>query len=441
MVLGFAFAVVTVVSVAAPWIGLEPRTTGGARGDFAAWSGLLWLVLLAGLLWRSRARIHQLRAWAASRDSELADLVATSHEWTWESDIRFVLVSCGPAVARLLGRSPAEMVGRSLFEFMDDSDLPRARAVLTGALASGVGWDDVVIAWRHVDGSRLIMAGSAVPVVGSGGEVVGFRGSRAVVAAQRMTPELVDAARHIERIIEEEGLRIALQPVIDLTNRRCVAVEALSRFSDGSAPATLFAMAEEIGKGADLELLAIRKAFETLQMLPADVALSVNASAACVTDPRFSAELSTRDVHLSRVIVEITEHSAVTCYREIAAVLDPLRERGLRVAVDDVGAGYASFNHVLGLRPDVIKIDRSLVVDIDKDLARRSFVTAIMLLALDLRASVTAEGVERPEELAALVDLGVEHAQGYLISCPSLDREQWRRWPQVDWVELSQPMA
>ena len=131
----------------------------------------------------------------------------------------------------------------------------------------------------------------------------------------------------------------------------------------------------------------------------------------------------------------------MSCYHEIAAVLDPLRKRGLRIAVDDVGAGYASFSHVLGLRPDVIKIDRSLVVDIDKDLARRSFVTAIVLLAIDLRARVTAEGVERPEELTALAVLGVDQAQGYLLCRPTLDTDQWKRWPQNEWATARQALA
>lgn len=408
---------------------------------FAAGDGLVWVLLLVGVLWRTRARIRQLRARAASSDSELADLAATTREWMWEADTRFVLLSCGPAVARLLGRSPAQMVGRSLFDFMDDSSVPRARSVLAGAVESGSGWDDIESNWRHADGSLVVMAGSAVPVFAAGGELTGFRGTRGVVAAQHMTPALADAVRHIECILEDEALQVALQPIIDLESGRCVAVEALSRFADGSSPATVFPIAQEVGRAADLELLALRRAFDAVAVMAAGITLSVNASAVCVVDPRFVTELSRPDVDLSRVILEITEHRAVRSYAEIAEVLDPLRHRGLRVAVDDVGAGYASFDHVLKLRPDVIKIDRSLIVDVDKDPARRSFVTAIMLLALDLGAVVTAEGVERQEELDALANLGVDHAQGYLIARPSLDAEEWRRWQDSRWSNDSHAMA
>jgi EAL domain-containing protein (putative c-di-GMP-specific phosphodiesterase class I) len=90
----------------------------------------------------------------------------------------------------------------------------------------------------------------------------------------------------------------------------------------------------------------------------------------------------------------------------------------MRLAVDDTGAGYASFAHVLRLRPDDIKLDRSLVAGIDSDAARRAFVTAIVLLALELEAAVTGEGVETPGELATLNTLGVDRAQGYHLGSP-----------------------
>ena len=132
--------------------------------------------------------------------------------------------------------------------------------------------------------------------------------------------------------------------------------------------------------------------------------------------------------------MEITEHSAVACYDDVNRVLAPLRHRGLRIAVDDTGPGYASFRHVLSLRPDIIKLDRSLIADIDRDPPRRSFVTAIMLMALDLGATVTAEGIERPEELEVLTVLGVDHAQGFLICPPVTAKDQWAHWPRDAWA-------
>lgn len=433
-VLVAGFVITTVLAVVAPWLGLESRAHRAARHGFAAWDALVWLVSLVAVLWRSRSRIRRLKDWLVNSDTQVADYAATSREWTWESDRRLVMTSCGPAVARLLGRSPAEMVGRSMFDFIDATDVPRVRSVLAKALEVGRGWDDVELTWQHADGHQVVMAGTAVPVWGPHGEIIGFRGSRGMIATGHRTPALVDASRRIQRIIDNEEISMALQPIIDLTTHRCIAVEALARFHDSSSPAAVFPMAEEVGRGVDLELLTLRLALRQLSVLPDEVALSVNASPNCVLDPRFAVTLAGLHDQLSRVIIEITEHNAVGSYSDILAAVGPLRARGLRLAVDDTGAGYASFSHVLNLRPDIIKIDRSLIIDIDRDLARRSFITALMLMALDLGAVVTAEGIERPEELQAITNLGVDHAQGYLIGRPTTDSGQWETWRQGRWI-------
>jgi EAL domain-containing protein (putative c-di-GMP-specific phosphodiesterase class I) len=130
-------------------------------------------------------------------------------------------------------------------------------------------------------------------------------------------------------------------------------------------------------------------------------------------------------VDLRRLVLEITERSPVSCYDELNAVLAPLRDRGMRVAVDDTGAGYASFSHVLRLRPDVVKLDRSLISSIDTDPAQRSLVIAVALLALDLGATLTAEGVETEAQARALADLGVDHGQGFHLGRPTSDLARW----------------
>jgi EAL domain-containing protein (putative c-di-GMP-specific phosphodiesterase class I) len=121
-------------------------------------------------------------------------------------------------------------------------------------------------------------------------------------------------------------------------------------------------------------------------------------------------------------------------YTDLHAFLASLRERGVRLAIDDTGAGYASLSHVLQLRPDIIKIDRSLVTNIAGDPARRSLVTALVLLALDLNATLTGEGVETAAELATLEMLGVDQAQGYFLARPTSDRARWSRWQERSWL-------
>jgi EAL domain-containing protein (putative c-di-GMP-specific phosphodiesterase class I) len=105
-----------------------------------------------------------------------------------------------------------------------------------------------------------------------------------------------------------------------------------------------------------------------------------------------------------------------------------LRERGLRVAVDDAGAGYASLRHVLELRPDFIKVDRSLIHGISSDHARRVAVSGFLSLALDLGSTVVAEGVERAADLSAVRELGLHAAQGYLLGRPTTSLDGLTRW-------------
>ena len=116
--------------------------------------------------------------------------------------------------------------------------------------------------------------------------------------------------------------------------------------------------------------------------------------------------------------MEITEHTAVEDYEALSAALRPHRDAGLRLAVDDAGAGYASLLHILKLRPDFIKIDLSLVRDIHLDPARQALVTLLVSFARKVDAVLVAEGVEQQAELDMLVTLGVRQMQGYLLCAP-----------------------
>lgn len=241
-----------------------------------------------------------------------------------------------------------------------------------------------------------------------------------------------------ERVLADPAsMEVALQPVVDVATGRWVAVEALARCPDNAPPERWFTEAHEAGVGMPLELLAMEKALLTLPALPAGVQLSINASPALIVDPVFHELMSGMGRHRQRLVIEITEHAAVAGYEDIRAALLPHREQGLRLAVDDTGAGYASFAHVLRLRPDIIKLDRSLLADIDHDAARRAFVTAIVLLALELDAGVTAEGVETAAELDTLRSLGVDTVQGYLLARPSTDPQTWRSWAERNWLAHS----
>lgn len=227
------------------------------------------------------------------------------------------------------------------------------------------------------------------------------------------------------RLLTSGRVHAVGQPIVDLATGEVRGVEALARFPDGGSPERWFAQALGAGRGVELELLALRRALELVPHLPEGVYLSVNASAQSIVDPHLSRLLVDAPLPLSRLVLEVTEHEAVVCYDSLIEVLAPLRGAGLRVAVDDVGAGYASFRHVLELRPDIIKLDRSLVHGIDTDGGSRAVVTAIALVALEVGAAITAEGVETMAELDTVVMLGVDSAQGYLIGRPGSDPTTW----------------
>src|SRR4051794_20203661 len=243
----------------------------------------------------------------------------------------------------------------------------------------------------------------------------------------------LDALRAgISTLISKRRLDIAAQPIFDLRGGQCIGVEALARFPKGWGPPDVtFRAADDAGLGVELERLAVQQAWPILEQLRPTQFLTVNLSpvAAVALAERATAYA---ELPLSQLVVEITEHTAIDSYAPLRAQLRPLRKLGLRVAVDDAGAGYASLRHVVELRPDFIKVDRDLVHGIADDHARRVAVSAFVLLSLDLNATVIAEGLERPEDLATLQDLGVDAAQGYLLGRPSTAPGDLTAWLRRD---------
>ena len=135
--------------------------------------------------------------------------------------------------------------------------------------------------------------------------------------------------------------------------------------------------------------------------------------------PEFAAVLTNLPIPKKRLVLEVTEHAVIDRYDTFVEALDRLRSRDLRIAVDDAGAGFASFRHILELRPDFIKLDRCMVRDLDRDPVRRALASAMAEFASEIGATVIAEGVERVAELRALSSAGIVNIQGYLCGRPS----------------------
>jgi EAL domain-containing protein (putative c-di-GMP-specific phosphodiesterase class I) len=232
----------------------------------------------------------------------------------------------------------------------------------------------------------------------------------------------------IVELIETENLEVAYQPIIDLRSDRCIGIEALARFPEPfSRPDHTFAVAEQVGLSLELERLVVIQAWKMLPLLGPGQFLALNLSPDALVELAHRANVRD-DLPLQQLVIEVTEHSVVESYGALHHELAPLRRRGLRIAVDDAGAGYASLRHVLELRPDFIKVDRSLIHGIADDHARRVAVSAFLSLALDIGSSVVAEGVERPADLRTVRELGLHGVQGYLLGRPTTDRAALSRW-------------
>lgn len=226
------------------------------------------------------------------------------------------------------------------------------------------------------------------------------------------------AVEEIGRAMATGAPRIVYQPIYTLHDNSLAGVECLSRFDiePCRAPDVWFNAAHGAGLGAELELRAIKNALQTLHQLPERITLSINSSPELIVSGRLDAALAAVD--LSRIVLEITEHAAVTDYEALTTVLQPLRARGAHLAIDDAGAGYASMRHILHLHPDAIKLDMSITRNIDKDANRRALAKGLIAFAHEIHSTITAEGVETETELAALRAIGVDKAQGYFLGKP-----------------------
>lgn len=222
----------------------------------------------------------------------------------------------------------------------------------------------------------------------------------------------------LRAMMDEQKFTVVFQPIFDIETNTLVGHEALTRFlaEPLRSPDLWFIEASQVGMQEELELTVIRKALEGLAHFPEDTYLSLNVSPETILKGSIGMFLARQP--LDRLMLEVTEHASVNDYALIAAKLEPLRKQGLKLAVDDAGAGFASFRHILKLKPDVIKLDSSLIRTIDSDVGYRALAAALIRFAEETGSSVIAEGVETDAELQTLRELKVSKVQGYLLGRP-----------------------
>lgn len=224
--------------------------------------------------------------------------------------------------------------------------------------------------------------------------------------------------------------RLVFQPIVDLRRGDVVGYEMLSRFVSplSASPERWFAEAYRLGVGARLQADIIRRGIDRLSTLPDGTFLAVNLDPKMVTTPEI-AELFTTSARLDRLVIELTRQAVASDVRTMLRLLDRVREAGAIVAMDDTGAGYGSLQILLTIRPELVKVDRSLVAGLDRDVVRRSLIVMLGEFVGRMGGRIVAEGLEEPAELEACVDLGVALGQGWLLGRPA---EEWQLTPPVE---------
>ena len=217
-----------------------------------------------------------------------------------------------------------------------------------------------------------------------------------------------------------QGLHIVYQPIVRWSTRRVYGFEALVRSREASLPDpySLFDAADRLNAHQALGRAIRKRVIEPIDDLDAGQALFVNIHANELLDDTLFDESSPLARHARRVVIEITERDALDGVKDARARVRRLKERGFRIAIDDLGAGYAGLTSFAVLEPDLVKIDMSLVRNVHLEPAKRKLVRAIVSLSSDLGMAVVAEGVETPEERDVLIDQGCDLLQGYYFARP-----------------------
>lgn len=223
--------------------------------------------------------------------------------------------------------------------------------------------------------------------------------------------------KRITKLIDDRAMQIHQQPIHSIKSGKPVGLECLARFPDAMmrGPDKWFEEAAEIGRGLELELLAVECALRSLEKVPTDYYVSVNASPDTIISGRLHQMLE--HAGKTNLVVEVTEHQEVDDYPALKKALKPISEYA-RIAIDDVGSGYAGLRHLVDLAPDMLKLDMTLTRDIHQDLARCALVGAMVRFAEAIGSKLIAEGVEYAEEAEVLKKLGVEYGQGYYYAKP-----------------------
>lgn len=242
-----------------------------------------------------------------------------------------------------------------------------------------------------------------------------------------------EVQKRIQAILVDKLLLTAFQPVHELPAGEMVGVEALTRFvgNDGASADVWFSEASAAGLGNELEIAALHCALRAAHDLPGNLSVAFNLTPAAAIDPRVRNVLAAAPLAPDRIIVELT--GSLECIESQTGHDGSgyLRSLGLRLAISASGAAFASMYQVAELRPDIIKLDRHLIEDIDTNRGQQVRARAIIGLAHQLGAHVIAEGIETVGELQEVIALHVTAARGYHLGRPPVHPLDWSAWSMM----------
>jgi EAL domain-containing protein (putative c-di-GMP-specific phosphodiesterase class I)/GGDEF domain-containing protein len=261
------------------------------------------------------------------------------------------------------------------------------------------------------------------PGVRSSRHIVRQLAEAAKIVSQRQTREKLDLCAHLKRVIGQKQLRPAFQPLRHLSDGVVLGWEALIRGPQGTPferPNVLFAVAAENDMEVELETLCLETIFRGIPRGVETRRLFVNASSTLLRHPVFLDSRNLSGINRSHgdVVIEISEKEMVD-YSSFGDILATVRGAGMKIAIDDAGSGYSGLEAILNLKPDYIKVADSLVRRLESDPIKREIISSLASIGRRIEAIVVAEGIEREEEREALMALGIEYGQGFLLGRPA----------------------
>jgi EAL domain-containing protein (putative c-di-GMP-specific phosphodiesterase class I) len=340
----------------------------------------------------------------------------------WSRDVRFArLLKFHVSGARELELESGMVV------IAPASELTDARAAEIAATVHSPAYGLVTLDSSLPEGSRYLSAMSAAVLQSGLADRIGM--AQSGQAVQTKTLDYFFNMRNVHQI--------ALQPIIELATGELHEYECLFRPHMPMLPQSISAIVQaaiDTDRSIELDRFIVRLILARTGEIEADrrargqppLRFAINFTPASLLDPTFEAKafaamVTEVGLRPSQITLECTEQQAVSDIRPLIRQVKAIRRLGFGFAVDDAGAGYASFSLIASLKPTIIKIDRDIALGIARDDAKQALVEAFVSFGRRIGARLLAEGIERRADLAVLTSLGVDLGQGYLIGRPAIE--------------------